>query len=55
MSKRCGNCGKYPFCNKITNTNYVCKEWIARECQNCLGCNKLETEAPEIKKCKWRN
>jgi len=52
--KRCGNCGKYPFCNKIINTSYVCKEWISKECKDCLGCNRLEIEKPEIKECKWK-
>ena len=56
MSKRCGNCGRYPFCNKIVNANYICKDWISKDCLNCLGCNRLEIEKPEdTKECKWKN
>ena len=25
---RCGNCGKYPFCNKTNGANDFCNEWI---------------------------
>lgn len=28
MNKRCGNCGKYPFCNKTNGANGCCNEWI---------------------------
>lgn len=46
MSNRCGNCARYPFCNKIVNINYYCSEWteLFGLCVNCLGCNKLEDE-----------
>lgn len=26
--RRCGNCGKYPFCEKIVNTGSYCNDWI---------------------------
>lgn len=29
--KRCGNCGKYPFCKYIVDINKVCNKWIKRE------------------------
>lgn len=28
MNKRCGNCGRYPFCNKTNGANDCCNEWI---------------------------
>lgn len=46
MSNRCGNCVKYPFCNKIVNIDYYCEEWtgLFGLCITCLGCNRLEDE-----------
>ena len=59
MSKRCGNCGRYPFCEKIVNISYCCEDWIELRgnCITCLGCNKLEDEEYKGKyHCKnWRN
>ena len=31
MNKRCGNCGKYPFCNKTNGTVGCCNDWIKRK------------------------
>lgn len=28
--KRCGNCGKYPFCKRTEGASYYCEEWIKR-------------------------
>lgn len=44
MMKRCGNCGKYPFCEKMVDINGCCCEWneLIGLCRNCLGCNRLE-------------
>ena len=30
MNKRCGNCGKYPFCNKTNGATGYCEKWIKR-------------------------
>lgn len=30
MSKRCTNCGRFPFCS-ISMNNTACYEWIPRE------------------------
>lgn len=32
--KRCGNCGRYPFCNKTEGASCYCEEWIKRNYQN---------------------
>ena len=29
--KRCGNCGKYPFCEDTERANGCCEKWIKRE------------------------
>lgn len=29
--RRCGNCGRYPFCEKIINTGSYCNDWIGEE------------------------
>lgn len=31
MMNRCGNCGRYPFCERIVNINYCCSDWIEIE------------------------
>ena len=31
MDKRCGNCGRYPFCNDMVNEVGVCGAWIKQE------------------------
>lgn len=31
--KRCGNCGKYPFCKTTEGASYYCEEWIKRNCE----------------------
>lgn len=28
--KRCGNCGKYPFCNHTAGANDNCDYWITK-------------------------
>ena len=30
MNKKCGNCGKYPFCKKTNGAAGYCEEWIKR-------------------------
>ena len=29
--KRCGNCGKYPFCNHTAGANDYCDYWLQKE------------------------
>lgn len=29
--KRCGNCGKYPFCKITKGASDCCEKWIKRE------------------------
>lgn len=29
--KRCGNCGRYPFCERTEGASYYCEEWIKRK------------------------
>ena len=31
INKRCGNCGKYPFCKKTNGAAGYCEEWIKRK------------------------
>ena len=31
--KRCGNCGRYPFCKRTEGASYYCEEWIKRNCE----------------------
>jgi hypothetical protein len=31
MNNRCGNCGKYPFCNQTNGASGYCNKWIKRE------------------------
>lgn len=31
--KRCGNCGKYPFCKTTEGASYYCEEWVKRNCK----------------------
>ena len=56
---RCGNCGRYPFCDKIINIDYCCSSWTSLKglCINCLGCNRLEDENfTGVYRCKnWRS
>lgn len=33
--KRCGNCGRYPFCKRTEGASYYCEEWIKRNCEIC--------------------
>lgn len=33
MNKRCGNCAKYPFCNKTNGATEYCDDWIKRKIQ----------------------
>lgn len=28
--KRCGNCGRYPFCKKTEGASCYCEKWIKR-------------------------
>ncbi len=30
-SKRCGNCGRYPFCKRTEGASCYCEEWIKRK------------------------
>lgn len=30
IKKRCGNCGRYPFCNKTEGASCYCEQWIKR-------------------------
>ena len=29
--KRCGNCGYFPFCERIENQTSYCDKWVKRE------------------------
>ena len=31
VNKRCGNCGKYPFCNRTNGASDYCENWIKRK------------------------
>ncbi len=31
MNKRCGNCGRYPFCKKTNGATGHCEDWIKRK------------------------
>ena len=31
INKRCGNCGKYPFCKKTNGATDCCNEWIKQK------------------------
>lgn len=31
--KRCGNCGRYPFCRITKGASDCCEEWIKRKCE----------------------
>ena len=31
INKRCGNCGKYPFCKRTNGATDCCNEWIKRK------------------------
>lgn len=31
IKKRCGNCAKYPFCNRIENATSCCDFWVKKE------------------------
>lgn len=33
IKKRCGNCGRYPFCKKTKGASCYCEEWIKRTCE----------------------
>ena len=35
--KRCGNCGRYPFCKRTEGASCYCDEWIRRNCQNIIS------------------
>lgn len=39
MNKRCGNCGKYPFCTITNGANFYCDNWIKRnvEVKKCTS------------------
>lgn len=47
-SKRCGNCGRYPFCKRTEGASFYCNEWIKRNCENVIskesrrGSNEIE-------------
>ena len=28
INKRCGNCGRYPFCKRTEGASCYCEEWI---------------------------
>ena len=30
-NKRCGNCGRYPFCNRTNGASDCCENWIKRK------------------------
>ena len=30
-NRRCGNCGKYPFCKKTNGAAGCCENWIKRK------------------------
>lgn len=32
-NKRCGNCGRYPFCKRTEGASCYCEEWIKRNCE----------------------
>lgn len=34
-NKRCGNCGRYPFCKRTEGAGFCCEEWIKRKCEIC--------------------
>ena len=42
--KRCGNCGKYPFCKNIVDTRSCCDKWIYRENKKVIKYEGLENE-----------
>ena len=31
INKKCGNCGKYPFCKKTNGAAGCCEDWIKRK------------------------
>ena len=31
INQKCGNCGKYPFCNKTNGATGCCEDWIKRK------------------------
>lgn len=35
-SKRCGNCGRYPFCKRTEGASCYCDEWIKRKYENTI-------------------
>lgn len=34
-SKRCGNCGRYPFCKTTEGASCYCEEWIKSNSEIC--------------------
>ncbi len=43
INKRCGNCGKYPFCKKTNGASDYCNEWIQRKID-------IDSEVKEVNK-----
>lgn len=42
MSNRCGNCGRYPFCENTKGATDYCNNWIKRNIESEVkkGVNK---------------
>ena len=47
QNKRCGNCGRYPFCNRTEGASCYCDKWIKRKIL-------ITTDSPLINKSNQR-
>lgn len=56
ITKRCTNCGKFPFCDVAYERNTVCTNWVKRQVEMKLdskkGCvfdfSKVDNHIPRI-------
>lgn len=42
INKRCGNCGRYPFCKRTEGASCYCEEWIKRNSNNEFTIHNLQ-------------
>lgn len=47
IRKKCGNCGRYPFCKRTEGASCYCEEWIKRNYEICENIG-VENEKMEI-------